>query len=76
VAPYVLVAGAICTAVAFELLLAQLDPGAFWLLLPWLAITAVVMAILVLRRGIAIWRDCQEDVHETITVRWGQIFAP
>jgi hypothetical protein len=71
VAPYVFVAGAICTAVAFELLLAQLDPGAFWLLLPWLAITTVVIAFPVLRRAAFIWRDN----HEAIEQRWRHLFA-
>jgi hypothetical protein len=71
VAPYVFVAGAICTAVAFELLLAQLDPGAFWLLLPWLAVTAVVITVPVLQRATAIWREN----HEAIEQRWRQLFA-
>ena len=71
VAPYVFVAGAICTAVAFELLLAQLDPGAFWLLLPWLAITTVVIAVPVLRRAALIWREN----HEAIEQRWRQLFV-
>jgi hypothetical protein len=77
VAPYVFVAGALCTAVALELLLAQLDSGAFWLLLPWLVITAVVIAVPVLQRASAIWRDNQEDVartrraaREAIAARW------
>jgi hypothetical protein len=56
-APSVFVAGALCTAVAFELLLAQLDAGAFWCLLPWLVITAVVIAAPVLRRANSFWRD-------------------
>ena len=82
VAPYLLVIGALCTAVAFELLLAQLDSGAFWLLLPWLVITAVVIAVPVLRRARAIWRDNQEDVVRTsrtaraaIAARWRHFSA-
>jgi hypothetical protein len=71
VAPYVFVAGALCTAIAFELLLAQLDSGAFWLLLPWLVITTVVIAAPVLRRATAIWRDN----HEAIEQRWRRVFA-
>jgi hypothetical protein len=77
VAPYLLVAGALCTAIALELLLAQLDTGAFWLLLPWLAISAVVIVVPVLRRAITIWRENQEDVvrrrhtaRESIAARW------
>jgi hypothetical protein len=62
VAPYVFVAGALCTAVAVELLLAQLDAGAFWCLLPWLVLTAVVIAVPVLIRGAATWRDHQEEL--------------
>jgi hypothetical protein len=82
VAPYVLVAGALCTAVAFELLLAQLDTGAFWLLLPWLVITAVVIAVPVLRRASAIWRSQKVDrvglpraARASIAAQWRQVFA-
>jgi hypothetical protein len=82
VAPYIFVAGAICTAVAVELLLAQLDTGAFWCLLPWLIITAVVVAVPVLRRATSIWRDNQEDfarmrraLQKAIAARWRQFFA-
>jgi hypothetical protein len=71
VAPYVFVAGAICTAVAFALLLAQLDTGASWLLLPWLAITTVVITVPVLQRATAIWREN----HEPIKQRWRHVFA-
>jgi hypothetical protein len=71
VAPYIVVAGALCTAVAFELLLAQLDPDAFWLLLLWLAITAVVVAVPVLRRAALIWREN----HAAIEQRWRHLFA-
>ena len=70
-APYVLVAGALCTAIAFELLLAQLDLGAAWLLLPWLAITTAVIAVPFLRRATVIWREN----HEAIEQRWRQLFA-
>jgi hypothetical protein len=82
VAPYIFVAGAICTAVALELLLAQLDGGAFWCLLPWLIITAVVIAVPVLRRATSIWRDNQEDfarmrraLQEAIAARWRHFSA-
>jgi hypothetical protein len=71
VAPYVFVAGALCTAVAFELLLAQLDAGAFWCLLPWLVITAVIIAVPVLHDATAIWREH----HEAIEQRWRHLFA-
>jgi hypothetical protein len=71
VAPYIFVAGALCTAVAVELLLAQLDSGAFWCLLPWLVITAVVIAVPVLRRGAVIWREN----HEAISAQWRHVFA-
>jgi hypothetical protein len=71
VAPYIFAAGATCTAVAFELLIAQLDTGAFWLLLPWLAVTAVVIAVPVLQRATAIWRNN----HEAIEQRWRHLFA-
>jgi hypothetical protein len=71
VAPDVFVAGALCTAVAVELLLAQLDSGPYWCLLPWLVITAVIIAIPVLRRGASIWRDN----HEAIEQRWRRVFA-
>jgi hypothetical protein len=81
-APYVFVAGAICTAVAFELLLAQLDAGAFWCLLPWLIITAVVIAVPTLRRASSIWQDNQVDfarlpraAQEAIAARWRQFTA-
>jgi hypothetical protein len=82
VAPYVFVAGAICTAVALELLLAQLDAGAFWCLLPWLIITAVLVAVPVLRRATSIWRDNQVDfarmrraLQEAIAARWRHFSA-
>jgi hypothetical protein len=81
-APYVFVAGALCTALAFELLLASLDTIAFWLLLPWLAITAVVIAVPALRRATAIWREQKVDVprlsrvaRESISAQWRQVFA-
>jgi hypothetical protein len=66
VAPYVFVVGALCTAMAVELLLAQLDTGAFWLLLPWLVITAVVIAVPALRRAISIWRDNQAATEQRL----------
>jgi hypothetical protein len=75
VAPYALVAGALCTAVAVELLLAQLDAGAFWCLLPWLLITAVVIAVPVLRRALTIWQDNHEDLRKAIAARWTHLFA-
>jgi hypothetical protein len=62
VAPYAFVAGALCTAVAVELLLAQLDSGAFWCLLPWLVVTVVVIAVPAVRRATSIWRDHQEEL--------------
>jgi hypothetical protein len=70
-APYVLASGALCTAVAFELLLAQLDSVAFWLLLPWLVITAVVIAVPVCRQASAIWHEN----HAAIEQRWRQVFV-
>jgi hypothetical protein len=45
------------------------------LLLPWLLITAVVIPVPVFRRANIIWRDHQEDVHETVAARWRQVFA-
>jgi len=63
VAPYVLVAGALCTAVAIELILAQLDGGAFWLLAPWLVITAIIIAVPTLRCSISTWRDNRANLH-------------
>jgi hypothetical protein len=66
VAPYVFVVGALCTAMAVELLLAQLDTGAFWCLLPWLVITAVVIAVPALRRAISIWRDNQAATEQRL----------
>jgi hypothetical protein len=82
VAPYVFVAGASCTAIAFELLLAQLDAGAFWCLLPWLVITAVIIAVPTLRRAVSIWRDNKVDVvrlpraaQEAIVARWRHFSA-
>jgi hypothetical protein len=81
-APYLLAVGALCTAVAFELLLAQLDAGAFWCLLPWLVITAVVIAVPVIRRATAIWRDQKVDLprlsraaRASIAAQWRQVFA-
>jgi hypothetical protein len=79
-APYVFIGGALCTAVAVELLLAQLDSGAFWCLLPWLVGTAVVTAVPTLRRAIGIWSDnkaafarllgaTRESIREFITAR-------
>ena len=82
VAPFVFVAGALCTAVAFELLLAQLDAGAFWCLLPWLVITAVAVAVPVLRRSNSIWQDNKMDIARmpraaqvAIAALWRQVFA-
>jgi hypothetical protein len=82
VAPYAFVAAALCTAIAVELLLAQLDAGAFWCLLPWLVISAVVIAVPLLRRAMVIWRDHQEDVarlrraaQAVIVTRWRHILA-
>jgi predicted membrane channel-forming protein YqfA (hemolysin III family) len=76
VAPYIFVAGALCTAVAVELLLAQLDPGACLLLLPWLVMSAVVIAVP------AIWHVNQADVarrrravQAAIITRWRHILA-
>ena len=81
-APYVFVAGAICTAIALELLLAQLDAGAFWCLLPWLIITAVIIAVPTLRRASFIWRENKVDVarlpraaQEAIAARWRHFSA-
>jgi hypothetical protein len=44
---------------------------ASWLLQPWLAITAAVITVPVLRRAALIWRDNYEAIEQ----RWRHLFA-